>query len=131
MALKRLRYIKAESKMTGDEAQAWVKTNVLEVMSEPDRIALMRKLLRYKFTDDCENVYSRALRAQVCSTINVWSGCTASLCIPDPVANPDKVTGGDQMGVLLMARREELLKPKDANLADDSEDDDNCLPLVD
>ena len=27
--------------------------------------------------------------------------------------------------------REELLKPKDANLADDSEDDDNCLPLVD
>jgi hypothetical protein len=32
--------------MTGDEAQAWVKTNVLEVMSEPDRIALMRKLLR-------------------------------------------------------------------------------------
>ena len=30
------------------------------------------------------------------------------------------------MGVLLMARREELLKPKDANLADDSEDDDNC-----
>ena len=88
MALKRLRYIEAESKMTGDEAQAWVKTNVLEVMSEPDRIALMRKLLRYKFTDDCENVYSRALRLSGTSVLHEMSGRGAPRHSAFPIRSP-------------------------------------------